>query len=106
MAASNEPTHYVDVSATIEAGIASLREHAAYIEGLGIDFNPNEFLRDMAGVCRPRRGVRVLAARLPPLRRRIGHALPGGLTRKMTRASAAEVAASYVAPMYFFPAGQ
>jgi LmbE family N-acetylglucosaminyl deacetylase len=49
LAASNEPTHYVDVTATIEAGIASLREHSAYIEGLGRDFDPDEFLRNMAG---------------------------------------------------------
>jgi len=47
--ASNEPTHYVDVTATIEAGIASLREHAVYIEGLGRDFDPDELLRNMAG---------------------------------------------------------
>ena len=34
---------------TIEAGIASLREHRAYIEGLGGDFDPDEFLRNAAG---------------------------------------------------------
>jgi LmbE family N-acetylglucosaminyl deacetylase len=49
VAASNEPTHFVDVTGTIDAGIASLREHAVYIEGLGRDFDPDEFLRDMAG---------------------------------------------------------
>jgi LmbE family N-acetylglucosaminyl deacetylase len=49
VAASNEPTHFVDVTDTIEAGIASLKEHGAYIEGLGREFNPDEFLRDMAG---------------------------------------------------------
>lgn len=43
------PTHYVDVTGTIETGVASLREHRAYIEGLGTDFDPDEFLRNMAG---------------------------------------------------------
>jgi len=40
VAASGEPTHFVDVTATLEAGIASLREHAVYIEGLGTRFDP------------------------------------------------------------------
>jgi LmbE family N-acetylglucosaminyl deacetylase len=43
------PTHFVDVTGTIELGIASLKEHRAYIEGLGGDFDPDEFLRNMAG---------------------------------------------------------
>jgi LmbE family N-acetylglucosaminyl deacetylase len=43
------PTHFVDVSTTIDAGVASLREHKAYIDGLGRDFDPDEFLRNMAG---------------------------------------------------------
>jgi len=47
--ASGTPTHFADVTATIDAGIASLREHRAYIEGLGRDFDPDEFLRNMAG---------------------------------------------------------
>jgi LmbE family N-acetylglucosaminyl deacetylase len=46
---SATPTHFVDVTDTIEAGIASLREHRAYIEGLGGDFDPDEFLRNAAG---------------------------------------------------------
>jgi LmbE family N-acetylglucosaminyl deacetylase len=49
VAASSDPTHFVDVTATLEDGIASLREHAVYIEGLGRDFDPDEFLRNMAG---------------------------------------------------------
>jgi LmbE family N-acetylglucosaminyl deacetylase len=49
VAATGNPTHFVDVTATIEAGIASLREHRAYIDGLGGDFDPDEFLRNMAG---------------------------------------------------------
>lgn len=47
--ASGEPTHYVDVTGTIDLGIASLREHQAYIDGLGKDFDPDDFLRSMAG---------------------------------------------------------
>ena len=46
---SGDPTHFVDVTATIDAGIASLREHQAYLAGLGGDFDPDEFLRNMAG---------------------------------------------------------
>jgi LmbE family N-acetylglucosaminyl deacetylase len=49
VAGLGSPTHYVDVTATIDAGIASLREHRAYIEGLGREFDPDEFLRSMAG---------------------------------------------------------
>jgi LmbE family N-acetylglucosaminyl deacetylase len=44
-----DPTHYVDVTDTIEVGIASLREHQAYLDGLGGDFDPDDFLRKMAG---------------------------------------------------------
>lgn len=46
---SGGPTHYVDVTGTIEAGIASLREHRAYLEGLGREFDPDEFLRNVSG---------------------------------------------------------
>jgi LmbE family N-acetylglucosaminyl deacetylase len=48
MGGSPQPTHFVDVGATIEVGIASLREHAAYIDGLGTDFDPDAFLRGNA----------------------------------------------------------
>jgi LmbE family N-acetylglucosaminyl deacetylase len=44
-----DPSHFVDVTDTIDAGVASLREHRAYLEGLGRDFDPDEFLRNMAG---------------------------------------------------------
>jgi LmbE family N-acetylglucosaminyl deacetylase len=44
-----EPTHFVDVTETISAGVASLREHKAYLDGLGRDFDPDQFLRDFAG---------------------------------------------------------
>ena len=46
--ASNRPTHFTDVSATIDAGIASLRAHRAYLDGLGGDLDPDKFLRDAA----------------------------------------------------------
>lgn len=49
VAAAGNPTHFVDVTATIDAGIASLLEHRAYIEGLGRDFDADDFLRNMAG---------------------------------------------------------
>jgi LmbE family N-acetylglucosaminyl deacetylase len=42
-------THYVDVTASIDAGIASLRQHRAYIDALGTDFDPDAFLRNIAG---------------------------------------------------------
>ncbi len=43
-----EATHYVDVEATIDQGVASLRQHEAYIKGLGTEFDPDEFLRTSA----------------------------------------------------------
>jgi LmbE family N-acetylglucosaminyl deacetylase len=48
VAGDNEPTHYTDVTGTMDAGVASLREHKVYIEGLGREFDPDTFLRDMA----------------------------------------------------------
>jgi LmbE family N-acetylglucosaminyl deacetylase len=47
--ATGNPSHFVDVTASMDAGVASLREHRAYLEGLGRDFDPDEFLRNMAG---------------------------------------------------------
>ena len=49
VAGTSTPTHYVDITQTIDRGVASLREHRAYIEGLGGEFDPDAFLRDMAG---------------------------------------------------------
>jgi LmbE family N-acetylglucosaminyl deacetylase len=49
VAAASEPTHFVDVTETIEVGVASLKEHRAYIDGLGTDFDPDDFLRNAAG---------------------------------------------------------
>jgi LmbE family N-acetylglucosaminyl deacetylase len=49
VAGDSQPTHYADVTATMDAGVASLREHKVYIEGLGREFDPDTGLRDMAG---------------------------------------------------------
>lgn len=49
VAGAGSPTHYVDVGDTIEVGVASLREHRLYIEGLGRDFDPDDFLRTSCG---------------------------------------------------------
>ena len=46
--ATSRPTHYVDVTATLDAGVASLQEHAAYLRGLGGAFDPDEFIRGSA----------------------------------------------------------
>ena len=48
MGGSPQPTHFVDVGATIDVGVASLRAHAAYLDGLGTDFDPDAFLRGNA----------------------------------------------------------
>jgi LmbE family N-acetylglucosaminyl deacetylase len=39
------PTHGLDVTDYFELGVASLREHAAYLEALGMHGDPGEFLR-------------------------------------------------------------
>jgi LmbE family N-acetylglucosaminyl deacetylase len=45
--ASPQPTHAVDVTATFDAGVESLRLHAAYLAGLGAP-DPEQFLRQSA----------------------------------------------------------
>ena len=49
IAGASSPTHYVDVGETLHLGVASLREHQAYIEGLGVEFDAEQFLTDRAG---------------------------------------------------------
>ena len=44
---ASQPTHAVDVTDTLDAGIESLQAHRAYLEGLGRDFDPAAFLRSM-----------------------------------------------------------
>lgn len=42
-------THFVDVTDTISRGVESLEAHRAYIDGLNFPFEPDRFLREMAG---------------------------------------------------------
>ena len=44
---ADEPTAAVDVTDTIDQGVESLRAHEVYLDGLGRDFDPNAFLRNM-----------------------------------------------------------
>lgn len=63
MAASPRSTHAVDVTDSLDAGVASLREHQAYIDGLGdAAFDPQEFLESMARQAGTRLGVRFAVA--------------------------------------------
>lgn len=49
VAGSPTARHGVDITATFDAGVESLKAHRAYIEGLGWDFfNPAEFLEGFA----------------------------------------------------------
>lgn len=60
---SPRATHAVDTTDTFDAGVASLRAHRAYIEGLGWeDWDPAEFLEGMARATGQRLGVRLAAA--------------------------------------------
>ncbi len=56
--ASPKPTHAVDVTATFDIGVDSLRRHAAYLAGLG-DPNPEVFLRQWAEATAERFGGRL-----------------------------------------------
>ncbi|MEO5841148.1 MAG: PIG-L deacetylase family protein [Acidimicrobiales bacterium] len=59
---SPEATHAVDVSETIDLGVASLREHRAYLDALPGGANamdPDSFLRGMARATGPSIGVEV-----------------------------------------------
>ncbi|HVL84527.1 MAG TPA: PIG-L deacetylase family protein [Pseudonocardia sp.] len=42
---SDEPGYGVDVTDSLAIGVASLRAHGTYLDGLGRDFDPEEFLR-------------------------------------------------------------
>jgi len=48
VAGMGPPTHFVDVTDTIGAGVESLRAHDAYLRGLGSGFDPESFLRGSA----------------------------------------------------------
>jgi LmbE family N-acetylglucosaminyl deacetylase len=55
---SPQATHGVDTTATLDAGVASLEAHAAYIEGLGWEhWDPREFLEGFARPTGQRLGV-------------------------------------------------
>ncbi|MGH8987708.1 MAG: PIG-L deacetylase family protein [Acidimicrobiales bacterium] len=45
---TSTPSHYVDVTETVDLAVASLREHRAYIDGLGREFDPDDFIRNIA----------------------------------------------------------
>lgn len=58
VAGSPEAKHGVDISDTFEAGVASLRAHKAYLDGLGwADFDPAAFLGSMSQPTGGRMGV-------------------------------------------------
>ena len=48
LSGSPRPTHAVDVTSSLDKGIASLKAHKAYIENLSGEFNPETFLRESA----------------------------------------------------------
>jgi LmbE family N-acetylglucosaminyl deacetylase len=48
IAAAARPTHAVDVTGSIDRGVASLRQHRAYLEGLTDPTDPDVFLRQNA----------------------------------------------------------
>ena len=47
---ASEPTHFVDVSDTMDAAVQSLGAHQAYLDGLGGDFDADQFLRSNAAL--------------------------------------------------------
>jgi LmbE family N-acetylglucosaminyl deacetylase len=49
--------HGVDVTDHIDMGVASLKEHDAYIKGLGREFDPDSFLKDTASWAGAEMGV-------------------------------------------------
>ena len=48
VAGAEHPTHFVDVTKTIDTAVASLGAHKAYLDGLGGGFDPDRFLRGAA----------------------------------------------------------
>ncbi|SEE12574.1 PIG-L deacetylase family protein [Ruania alba] len=57
VAGSPAPTHGVDVTDTFDEGVASLKEHAAYIDGLNWEFDPEAFLTEICTAEGTRLGV-------------------------------------------------
>lgn len=61
--ASTSPTHAVDVTDHLDAGVASLRCHQTYIDALSDpDFDPDRFLRGAAESVGPQLGVDLAVA--------------------------------------------
>lgn len=61
-AASPHPTHVVDVTGHLDAGIASLQCHRQYLAGLSGDLDPASFLRDQAATTGSLAGVEAAVA--------------------------------------------
>jgi len=68
---SSAATHAVDVTDTLDRGVASLREHRVYLDGLAdgtVGKDPEPFLRDIATSQGPSLGVAAAATfELTPL---------------------------------------
>jgi LmbE family N-acetylglucosaminyl deacetylase len=62
IAAAAHPTHAVDVTDVIDRGVASLRQHRAYLEGLARPTDPDVFLRQTATSVGERFGGRLATA--------------------------------------------
>ncbi len=63
VSASPRPTHAVDITDSLDRGIASLNEHRAYLAGLGENAtDPESFLRSNAERLAPRFGGRLATA--------------------------------------------
>lgn len=60
--AAARATHAVDVTDTIDRGVASLRAHAAYLAGLGTPTDPDELLRGSARAAGEQFGGRAAVA--------------------------------------------
>lgn len=50
---STKPTHAVDVTDHLDAGVASLQAHAAYLAGLGYAFDAAGFIHAMTAAAGP-----------------------------------------------------
>jgi LmbE family N-acetylglucosaminyl deacetylase len=60
---STQPTHWVDVTGTIDRGVESLRAHRLYLEGLGdAGDDPDQFLRGVAAQVGEQVGVAFAAS--------------------------------------------
>jgi LmbE family N-acetylglucosaminyl deacetylase len=55
---ANEPTHAVDVTDHLAAGVASLRAHQTYLQGLGRDVDPEALVSGMTADAGPAIGAR------------------------------------------------